>query len=64
MAYPTVVYILYDECSEEVRVEYSSAKYTMRNYETLKKLLGLKWPLAKVSYKERVYTVSFDATAA
>ena len=33
--------ILYDECSEDMRGEYNSAKYTMRNLETLTKLSGL-----------------------
>ena len=40
--YPTFVYILYDKCCEDVRGESSSAKYKMRNYETLEKFPGLK----------------------
>ena len=31
LVYPTFMYILYDECSEDVRGECSSAKYKMRN---------------------------------
>ena len=36
--------VLYDECSEGERGEYSSAKYTMQDQETFnKKLWGLTW---------------------
>ena len=40
---PHFIYILYDECSDNVRGDYTSAKYTMGNYETLEKLSELKW---------------------
>ena len=43
LVYPLFTYILYDECSRDVRGEHASAKYTMRNKETLKKFLELKW---------------------
>ena len=32
LVYPTFVYILYDECSEDVTGEYSSAKYQWLNW--------------------------------
>ena len=31
LVYPSFAYILHDEYSEDVRGEYSSVKYTMRN---------------------------------
>ena len=31
VVYPRFIYILCDECSDEVRGEYSSVKYTMKN---------------------------------
>ena len=31
---PPFIYTLYDECSEEVKREYSSAIYTLRDYKT------------------------------
>ena len=40
---PHFICILYDEFSDNVRGEYTSAKYTMGNYETLEKLSELKW---------------------
>ena len=33
MVYPPFVYILYDECSEDVTGEYSSVKYQWHNWE-------------------------------
>ena len=38
-----LLYILHDECIEDLREEYSSAKRKMRNQDTLNKLLVLKW---------------------
>ena len=31
VVYLPFIYVFYDECSEDVRWKYSSAKYTMRN---------------------------------
>ena len=42
---------MYDECSEDVRKVYSSAKYTMRNKEALKKISGLKWCFFKETFR-------------
>ena len=38
LVYPPFIYILYDECSEDVRGKYVTAKYSVRNSENLKTL--------------------------
>ena len=38
-----LLYISNNECSKDMREEHSSAKYSMKNYENLKKCSRLKW---------------------
>ena len=44
LVYPAFVYIFYDECSEDVTGEYSSAKYQWRNWGVT---LGAIAPLSR-----------------
>ena len=40
MDHPHFIYILHDECKEDVTEKYSSAKYTMRTKKLLRNFLG------------------------
>ena len=69
LVYPPFQFILYDECSEDVRREHTSAKFTMRNEETPKRPSRIKWCIFKklsditlneVAYVKRAYSITLN----